>query len=83
LFVDVGGHLGTVTRSDLSENLICGLRTIVAPHAYNVNYRHFRRKILTKNPPCCCVHWSYACTSHCVIHYTCVSCWGRTVILAP
>ena len=81
----MGGHLDSVTRCDLSEDLICGLRAIVAPHAYDVNDRHFRWKILTKNPPCWCMHWSYACarTFHGVVNYMCVSSGSRTVILAP
>ena len=83
MFVDVGGHLDAVTRCDLSEDLICGLRTIAAPHAYGVNDRHFRRKIITKNPPCWCMHWSYSCTFYCVIHYMYVSSESRAVILAP
>lgn len=59
LFVDVGGHFDAVTRCDLSEDLIWGLRAIVAPHAFYLNDRHFRRQILTKNPPCWCLHCSY------------------------
>jgi len=85
LGIDVSGHVDSVTRCDLSEDLICGLRAIVAPHAYDVNDRHFRWKILTKNPPCWCMHWSYSCTRtfHGIIHYMCVSSGSRTVLLAP
>lgn len=72
LAVDVDGHLDPLTRCALSEDSICGVRTIVAPHACDVNDPHFRRKNLTKNPPCECALWSYSYTFHCVIHYMCV-----------